>query len=310
MKRRCAFSLIELVVVISVIAILAGLALTALGATREAARRTRCQNNFRQIGIGLHQYVNSSGGKLPKQSRIATKSIPDGVGPWFDMADSLELTQHARIVISASGVKHVSHRVELMMCPSDGEQGCNYRTCGSSGYSLLGESSVWPRPSDTGDGLIPCVTEDKYLVHVRDGLSNTAFSSERLIAGGSARDKRSILAGRLFNPFSISLAPPHTALVEEVRNRWSTGRDAIMIAKLWHGQGLGQTAYNHAAAPNEDVAALFSGTSFDATMGVVPPTSNHPGGVNLCQVDGSVRFVTEQIDHDVWVAFATVDASD
>ena len=65
-KRRRGFTLVELLVVIAIIGVLVGLLLPAVQAAREAARRMSCSNNFKQIGLGIHNY-HSAFKRLPKK---------------------------------------------------------------------------------------------------------------------------------------------------------------------------------------------------------------------------------------------------
>ena len=120
MKSRCrsgAFTLVELLVVISIIALLIAILLPALKQARAAAHQTRCASNLRQMGVAIHAYANDWKGYAPVNYNFTGNGITDGwfmqLQPYF--ANGQTVTQ-VQATVAAGG--HVFDKMPNFQCPS------------------------------------------------------------------------------------------------------------------------------------------------------------------------------------------------
>ncbi len=188
-RKRSGFTLIELLVVIAIIAVLIALLLPAVQAAREAARRAQCVNNLKQIGIAVHNYHDRVGA-LPGAEL-------DYNGTKFSalthMLSSMEQTNvynsinFSFIYSDPSNSTALATRIATFICPSDvADPHPEYG--GQTNYmAAMGSWIVWMAAAGPNVGLNPpngvfYGNSATTFASVTDGLSNTAFFSERILA--------------------------------------------------------------------------------------------------------------------------------
>jgi len=335
---RRGFTLIELLVVIAIIAVLIALLLPAVQQAREAARRTQCKNNLKQIGLAVHNYENTfrvfpfgKGASYPGAPVYARWSQHAMILPYLEQGNLYQSinfnappeTPGMGGVINfmpahsnPGGVNAAPSRaaVPVFLCPSDSAAAPsdwpgqnNY--AGNQGGWLCDRSdspglSSDLSPSETQTGvfyyLSRCRTGD-----ITDGMSNTAFFSERRRGNGSPDPKTDLYVMPNQNSrdatYQTCMAV-NTATATPLTSKW--GYSWVMGENCC-------TQYNHVSTPNTVSCAGqgFSGGMTNMAM-QVSASSQHTGGVHVMFGDGSNRFVSENVDLGVWRAIGTRNGSE
>jgi len=312
--RRPGFTLIELLTVVGIIGVLLGLLLPAVQAAREAARRVQCVANLRQIGLALHNYH-------AVHDRFPTSQLPDksGVqrngfselsfilphleqGPLFNALNFDFAAVEGPDYPTEENHTARNTRVATFLCPSDGETNhiSNYRfNRGRFGEWTTGESY------DGAFGTAPSQAT------ITDGLSNTAFVSER-VAGdfdpGSQDSVRNVKSPSHGSPGVIirSDAQFIPICLADSPGNWDG-----TAGRYWLFSGAMYGNYSHNGTPNDRRPSCGFGTRGDwGTGGLNPPRSYHSGGVNVLMGDGRVTAVADGIAPGVWTAMGTRSAGD
>ena len=339
-RRSRGFTLIELLVVIAIIAVLIALLLPAVQAAREAARRAQCVNNLKQLGLAAHNYISVNGVLPPHAigSAEATANAESwGWGTSWMLAVMPQMEQQplfnafnfsrghfpANPPLPAPNTTAAYSQVAALICPSDGYK--RPWIWGTHNYvgNLGGPGTI---ARFTGTMIVPEPGWGWYkntgmvgIESIRDGTSNTALFSEKLVGvSGNPQFRRDSVDGpRGF--FDIPGPAADTGNGANAQSFYSACQ-AVPGSKLsgntqvfGFGWVIGYyvhavTVYTHWGPPNTTSCHNQTQEStqvWETSNGISPPTSNHSGGVNMAMADGSVRFIKNSVSLAPWWALGT-----
>jgi prepilin-type N-terminal cleavage/methylation domain-containing protein len=299
-RRKAGFTLIELLVVIAIIAILIALLLPAVQQAREAARRTECKNNLKQLGLALHNYHDvyqafpiSLYGGYGDTANVGgynqnSKSWgwPVRLLPYIDQAPLYNLINPGTTTMAASG--QIATVVPVFLCPSD------------PALARIDENTSYM--------VGVTVARTDYKGVMGNDWNWGAYANNTVSAGDSFTNNNGLLYTLDYRSYRRI-----SRITDGTSNTLAIG-EAVCNPLFVDGNGSGYSWMN--AAETAATAAVPINTYNPKTPSSLPWdqrwsfASAHTGGCQFLLCDGAVRFLSQNIDLNTYRALASIDGGE
>jgi prepilin-type N-terminal cleavage/methylation domain-containing protein len=316
MRRRSAFTLIELLVVIAIIAVLIALLVPAVQKVREAAARTQCQNNLKQLGVALHSHHDQKKifPKLNEGNGGTRSTTPQGnegrnsgfmhLLPYLEQAPTYAILSapgtyggvqmYAYGPIRSTAYPPYQTSFNVFLCPSNPSPPSQIwsATWGARSYAAsVGDSVTNNHSNQLNRGVFGL--GGTRIAQITDGTSNTLLLAERVF--GSAGMPQSV-KGYFAHSVGGLATSPQNCMNTASNGNYISGtnvRTDRQVGVQWFDGYPAFTGVTTILPPN---APSCASDQWGDTDGIFSASSFHTGGINILLGDASVRFISDGVN--------------